>query len=368
MRRILDALRVGQPLDLAPSEQYYCDRHQITLLLQKTHVPANRERIRRLKAAFWRVQETLDAAGIEFVVLKGFANWDRYWADLELRLQYDLDLYCPHQALAARQVLEKIGYESTPSDGRVSVDHLPALVQKTGWQWRGDFFDPETPISIELHFRLWDESTEGFSVPGLEDFWSRRTTQLLDGRPYLALDPIDSLAYACLHSLRHLLRGDVRAANIYEIAYFLNANADNDEFWNRWRHLNGVGICFLLAKTWFGCRLHRVAQEEIDRLNPRVLDWFERYAWSPAEALIRPNKDELWLHLCLLDSFPKKAGVLLRRLLPLRLPGPLDSVFIPGEQMTAAVRLRKQWQYGRYVAGRALFHVRVLSRMLKIRA
>jgi len=353
---------------------YFCDRHQITLLIQRDakKLEANREKIRRMKAAFWRVQDTLNGAGIEFVVLKGFAHWDRYWADPELRLQYDLDLYCPYNAVAARDALAKIGYESIPSGGRVSVDHLPALVQKTGWQWNGDFFDPETPISIEIHFRLWDEATEGFSIPGVEEFWSRRVMQSLDGRAYLALDPVDSLAYACLHLLRHLLRGDVRAANVYEIAFFLDVNADNDEFWRQWRHIKEAGICFLLAQTWFGCRTNAVAQAEIDRLDTRVRKWFERYAWSPAETLFRPNKDELWLHMCLLDSFRKKVQVLVRRLAPTRLPGLLDSVFIPDEQLTWKLRWSKRLQYARYVGGRAFFHARALlptlSRMLKIRA
>ena len=360
------------------SALYFFDRHQLTLLprgrfpesVQRRldqNLAANRERIRRMKQAFWQVQDTLDAAGIEFVVLKGFANWDRFTADPERRLQYDLDLYCPGAAIDARTALKSLGYESIPTDGRTAVDHLPALVRKTGWQWKGDFFDPEIPLSVELHFRLWDEVTEGFRVPGVEDFWSRRVTQSLDGREYLALDPVDSVGYACLHLLRHLLRGDVRAANVYELAYFLHVSADNEGFWRRWRRLQGAGICFLLAKSWFGCRLHSAAQSEIDLLPPRVRKWFDRYAWSPAEALFHPNKDELWLHLSLLDSFSKKWQVVRRRLAPMRLPGPLDSVFIPDKDMTWAVRLAKRYQYSRYVAGRALFHARALSRMLRIR-
>jgi hypothetical protein len=78
----------------------------------------------------------------------------------------------------------------------------------------------------------------------------------------------------------------------------------------------------------------------------------------------------LWLHLCLLDSFRKRSAILRRRLLPARLPGPLDSVFIPEERMTWRLRLRKRWQYARYVAGRGIFHVRALlptlSRMLTL--
>ena len=78
-----------------------------------------------------------------------------------------------------------------------------------------------------------------------------------------------------------------------------------------------------------------------------------------------------WLHLLLLDSPRKKLSVLRRRLFPTRLPGPLDSVFIPAKRLTWGLRLRKRGQYAWYVAGRAAFHLRALlptlSRMLRIR-
>ena len=352
---------------------YYFDRNQLTLLLglpgslQAANLARNQERERRVKQVFWDVSQALGAANIEFAVLKGFANWDGFTPDPALRMQYDLDLFCPHAAAEARDTLtRRLGFESIQGGEEFPTDHLPPLVRKTGWQWQGDFFDPEIPISVELHFRLWDEATEGFPAPGIEQFWSRRVRRSLDGRPYLALDTADALGYSALHLLRHLLRGELRASNAYEIAYFLDQNAENDAFWTRWRDLHEPqlrrlqALCFRLAADWFDCRMSPIARAEVDLLPAQVQRWFERCAASPAEAFFRPNKDELWLHLCLLDSFRKKSAVLRRRLLPTRMPGPLDSVFIPEERMTWRVRLRKRWQYGRYVAGRGIFHVRAL--------
>jgi hypothetical protein len=311
------------------------------------------------------------------VVLKGFSNWGQFSADPQSRLQYDLDLYCPEKAAWARDALIDLGYESILGGEEFPTDHLPALVRKTGWQWRGDFFDPDIPISVELHFRLWDEKTEGFSAPGVEEFWSRRVKRSLDGLTYLALDPADALAYTALHLLRHLLRGDVRAANIYELAYFLDRHAGDHDFWIRWGNLHGPdlrrleAVCFRLAAAWFECRLSPIAQTEVDALPAPVERWFEQCAAGPAAAFFRPNKDELWLHFCLLDSASKKFSVLRRRLVPTRLPGPLDSVFLPEARMTWRLRLRKRWQYAGYVAGRGWFHARALlptlSRMLRIR-
>jgi Uncharacterised nucleotidyltransferase len=364
---------------------YFFDRNQLTLLLRlpvsvhDANLAKNQERARRMKQAFADVSAALAAANIEFAVLKGFANWEHFTPDPHLRMQYDLDLFCPQAAAAARDTLiRSLGYEPLPGAGQFPTDHLPALVHKTGWQWQGDFFDPDIPISVELHFRLWDESTEGFAAPGVEEFWSRRVEQNLDGRPYLALDPVDAPGYCALHLLRHLLRGELRASNIYEIAWFLDQNAANDAFWARWRDLHCPAlrrleaICFRLAAAWFDCRVSRIAQAEIDLLPAPIQRWFAHCAFSPAEAFFRPNKDELWLHLCLLDSFRKKATVLRRRLFPTRLPGPLDSVFIPEQRMTWSVRLRKRWQYAHYVASRAIFHVRAilptLARMVMTRS
>ncbi|HTM51982.1 MAG TPA: nucleotidyltransferase family protein [Bryobacteraceae bacterium] len=365
---------------------HYFDRQQLTLLLPRAGLPAkalqrlernasdNRERIRRLEQAFLEIQ---GAIRTPFLALKGFANWERFTPDPYARVQYDLDLFCPETAEQARDALLALGYESAPGGEKFPTDHLPRLVRKTGWQWRGDFFDPEIPLSVELHFRLWDEETEGFPAPGIENFWSRRVEQKLGGATYQALHPADALGYSALHLLRHLLRGDVRGANVHEIAWFLETQASNDAFWTTWRDLHGAelrrlqAVCFRLAAAWFDCRMHPIARVEAEALGRRIRQWFEQFAASPAESLFRPNKDELWLHLCLLDSFRKKAAVLRRRLLPARLPGPLDVIFIPEKQMTPALRIRKQWEYARYAAGRAWFHLRALaptlSRMLRTR-
>jgi hypothetical protein len=387
---LLSALRFdGGRVDLPEFSQsewkaalYYFDRNQLTLALRsKLNLPEsiqkrldknlaeNQQRIERMKTAFSSAEKVLTEANVEFVILKGFANWEQFSPDPASRIQYDLDLFCPTGAVEASRALMRLGYEATPGAEKFPTDHLPPLIRKTGWQWRDDFFDPEIPISIELHFRLWDESTEGFAAPGVEDFWRRRVPQ--------RLDLVDALGFNALHLLRHLLRGDVRASDTYEMAYFLHKNSTNEAFWTRWLDLHSPelrrlqAICFRLAIEWFGCSLSPVAQTEVDLLPARIRRWFESSATAPIASFFRPNKDELWLHLCLLDSFRKKSAVVRRRLLPTRLPGPLDSVFIPDEKMTWRLRLRKQWQYSRYLAGRAFFHVRALaptfSRMFRIR-
>ena len=126
-----------------------------------------------------------------------------------------------------------------PGMERAPMDHLPALVRQTGWRWTGDFFDPGIPFAVEVHFRLWDERTEAFAAPGLEAFWERRVERSTAGRRYLALHPADAFGYAALHALRHMLRGDLRAGHVYELAWFLHHRRADDAFWDAWRELHG---------------------------------------------------------------------------------------------------------------------------------
>ena len=324
----------------------------------------NTERLARTHALQNQVNEWLTAAGIPYIFLKGTTQSPHFVADPRLRPQYDLDLFCPPEdARRAWNLLIERGYEPIEKPGDHATDHLPALVRKTGWEWRGgSHFDPEIPLAIEVHQQFWDQSTERLRAPGVEEFWTRRTGH--------ALDTADALGYAALHLLRHLLRGSARACNVYEIAWFLDRHSGEEQFWNRWRELHAPelrrleAIAFRLARAWFGCPLAPVAEEEVSGLPARVEEWFEAFAFSPLESQFHPNKDELWLHLALLDSARDKLAVVKRRLLP-PLPGPVDAVCIPAEQLTLGRRMLKYARTARFLARRAVFHTRALAGLLQ---
>jgi MFS family permease len=237
------------------------------------------------------------------------------------------------------------------------------MIRKTGWQWRGDLFDPEIPVSLELHFRLWDQETERFGPAGLDQFWERRESRILEGLSFTALHPVDATAYASLHLLRHLLRGDVKPFHVYELASLLHQQSGNDLFWSRWKVWHDPSlrqleaICFDLARRWFDCSLSVAASEEIERLPSEVTRWLEMCAFSPLMSLARPNKDELWLHWSLIDSRRGRWSMLERRLLPAALPGPVDAVHLPDREITWRIVLRRKWRYGRYTASRVVHHL-----------
>ncbi|MGA3190002.1 MAG: nucleotidyltransferase family protein, partial [Bryobacteraceae bacterium] len=343
----------------------FCDRAQLTLPLAlrcREHLPddvrertdrnlaGNAERWQRIRAAYREVAQPFEQAGIEFAVLKGFSHCPDFVSDPRLRPQYDIDLLLPREQLArAREIVSSLGYEPLKkSNGR--EDHLPAMIRKTGWQWRGDLFDPEIPVSLELHFRLWDRHTEQFGPADLDSFWERRERRNLEGLSFMALRPVDAVAYASLHLLRHLLRGDGKPFHVYELASFLNDSAGDDLFWSKWMEWHDPSlrriqaICFDLARRWFHCSLSPAASEEIGLLPCEVTRWLETSAFSPLIGLVRPNKDELWLHWNLIDSRRDRYSMLRRRLLPASLPGPVDAVYLPDREITWRIALRRKWR------------------------
>ena len=354
----------------------FANRSQMTLALHADAMPAwvreviagnlanNGERLVRTQALYREIADCLGGAGVDYVALKGLTQCPMFGAEPRTRPQYDIDLYCPRESIhAAHGALLGLGFEPLEGMERFPTDHLPALVRKTGWQYRGDVFDPEMPLPIELHFQFWNGGLERIASSGVEEFWGRRTVRPLTGLP--ALDAPDALAYACLHLLKHVLRGSARPFHVYEIACFLHQHADDVAFWERWQRLHPPGlrrlqaVAFRLSREWFGCPAGPV------ELPAAVRAWFHRFALSPAAVPFDSNKDELYLHFSLLSSRRDALAVARRRLLPRSLPAAVDSAYVPDAAMTPAIQLRKRVRWLAYTVRRVMHHVAALPRVLR---
>jgi hypothetical protein len=345
----------------------YADRERFTLpfaAAARARMPAalrdrvdrdaakNLVRLRGIERTYREIAEWLRSAGLEFVLLKGITHAGLFGSGAVSRVQYDLDLWLPPvHAVSAQSLLMARGYESLAGAKDLPTDHLPALVRKTGWQWRGDFFDPEIPLPVELHFQLWNPRMERVEAPGLEQFWERRASRPLAGVMLPALHPADTVAFAALHVLKHVLQGSVRVFHVYEIAAMLNARAGDDLFWAEWRELHPPGlrrleaIVFQLARSWFGGEVSAVVSEEVESLPPKVRVWFEEFALSPARQGFHANKDQLWLHLCLLQSRRDAFAIFVLRLFPRSLPAAAGDSFVAKEDLSWRdwVRWRVGW-------------------------
>jgi len=320
----------------------------------------NSIRVERVQAAYREIADLFEHHGIDHVVLKGFTHVPCLVPDARLRVQYDLDLYVPRaQQIAARDALRSLGYEPIEELEGLAMDHLPTMIRKTGWEWRGDYFDPEIPISVEVHFRFWDATTERLHPEGLDAFWTRRQGH--------RLHPVDILGYAALHLTRHLLRGNVRASHAWEIGRFLHTRHD-PAFWKQWKQWHAPSlrrleaVAFQLARWWFACDLPPEAEREVQALPESTRRWFEDYGRPPVDP---PNKRELWLHMSLVELWTDRVSILRRRLLPFSLPGPVDAVHIQEKDMTLARRVKKHARYAAYTGSRAIHHGKLLAPTLR---
>jgi hypothetical protein len=386
---VLDSLKFTtvslEPLLSLDEEEWkraleFCDSSQLTLLLgngRADELPpevadrlrrnrdANAARLDLLQREYFQIARGFESARIEHVLLKGFSHAPWFIPDRRLRPQYDLDLWCREDQLReAQSVLTRLGFESITAQGRFPTDHLPPMVRKTGWEWRGDYFDLEIPPVVELHFRLWDEPTERFPAPGLEQFWTRRRQQHAGNEAIPVLHAADQFAFAALHVLRHLLRGTVRGLHVYEIAHFLEKRQGDAAFWNDWRELHPArlrelqALACALARKWFACSLPAAIETEIRVLRPDLRLWLETYAACGVESKFQASKDELWLHLALVPALADRLAVMRRRLLPLTLPGRVDSAFVPEHRRSVARRLRGAMLHAAATASRVLYHLR----------
>jgi hypothetical protein len=315
----------------------FADRTQLTLHLRgvpglpewvgeeiESRFARNAERRSRLREAFLQISERFSRAGIEFLLLKGFTHEIGFGLEPGARVQYDIDLLTP-QADEGRRVLHELGYRPHGAES-LSDEHQRPWVRPSNWTWRGDYFDPEMPVPVELHSTPWSPKRDRIALESVKQFWCRRQVIHVTGMRLPAYSEPDRVAFAAMHVLRHILRNDARPAHVYELARFLETRPSDGAFWTEWQsiHTSDVktmaAVAFRFAQEWFGCALPDAVQQDAARLPGSVTAWMGEFAWSPVINLTRPNKDVLWLHLALVHGLRDRLAVLRSRLTPLRLP------------------------------------------------
>jgi hypothetical protein len=390
---LMAALQVGEPKpeglrQLSDSDWHellaFSDRAHLTLpliLRSKQSVPAwvwqraghnladNRKRRQRIAESYREITLAFSREHIQHLVIKGFAQYPDFVPVLDTRMQSDIDIYCPREAIAsAQEALRKIGYVSDRTLEGYPADHVPAMSRQGTWIWQGNPYDPEMPTGVDLHFCLWNEGLTRVSVEGLQGFWGRRVLRENPGFWFPSLSKVDNAAFSALHIVRDLLRGDWVLHRVYEMAYFLDKHADDDLFWEDWAQTYASqvrsmqAISFSLARAWFGCRCGVIVEEEIARLEAPVAQWLERFSSSPLTGMFTPNKHGLWLHLALLKSAKDKLQVMQNTLLPFRLP----RVGATAQATTRIAALKRFWptqrhlRYVLHVTLRFAFHLKLI--------
>lgn len=336
----------------------------------------NTLRFERVKATYREAAQALEQAGVEHIVIKGFTQAPDYIPDPRLRQQSDLDLVCPPEQIErARAALEAIGYVPDPRIDVTNSDHAPAMIRLGHWKWRGNVFDPDMPLSVELHFCLWNPCVSLLELPETQQFWERRISRSIDGIDFPSLAPIDHLGHLTLHILRNLFLRESVVHHIYELATFLHAHANDNSFWNQWKiqHCSALrerqAIALFLAEAWFRCDLHPAVREQIADQAQAQLEWLRHFTWSPFELTFHPNKDSVWLHLSLLRGAQNKLTLLRRTFLP-KASSDMNSwrVIVRNKSVVDTDDAHPYRRYAGYLLSRSLDHMRmnlgVLSRGL----
>lgn len=337
------------------------------------NIADNTQRFQTIKTTYIEIADALTRANVEHLVLKGFTKAPEYVPDPRHRIQSDIDLFCPPETVfRAREALSLLGFSAQHQFDDI-CEHLPPLRRKTAWQWRGNAYDPEMPLAVELHHSFWDHATARCGPEDLNEFWQRRVETRLEEISFSALCPIDSLGYLALSLLRDLLRGTgLVTAQVYEMAWFLHRNSHNKEFGNYWTEMHDAelrrleSVSFLLARIWFDCDLPEAVETEIERLPRGTRRWFESSATCPSVmGWLQPNKDRIWLHSSLLDTTAEKRKVVFDRLLPRVLP--VDAAIaskVPNSSPTQASSSYRYYRYVIYLFTRATYHLWVLPTTL----
>jgi hypothetical protein len=341
----------------------------------RRNVRDNSERYERVKSTYIEAATALEKAQVEHIVLKGFTQSPHYVSNPRLRVQSDLDFFCPREEIErAREALEGIGYRSDKSSDNRRADHLPAMVRLGSWQWAGNHYDPTMPLSIELHFVLWNEGLTLLSVPDIKLFWERRKFRMVEGLAFAGLSDGDHLAYLALHVLRNIVAGDWVIHHVHELANFLHSHSEDQEFWQCWKQTYSkrlrmlAAIAFVHAGCWFHCKMNAEVETEIEELPEEIKSWLRTFACSSLEGMFRPNRDWVWLHTALLTSARDRRRVVSSALIPRQVPKRSSPAISLNLRRTMAARSRNpQIQYFLFLGARTANHLSMVSTTLSRR-
>ena len=327
----------------------------------------NRVRLSQISEEFLKFNRLLQSEGISYLNLKGLLLYPDFVDCLEHRVQYDHDFLVAKKDLhRALQIFTDLGYTPLEPSGRMVIDHLPTLVKKTDWTWKGNLYDSDIPRAIELHFRLWSPDFDLISISSLDWIWEESAQNDFQGFSVPSLSREHSLLYLLLHSFRHLLRSDLRLSHLYELSYFLHRFSQDRGFWDNFllaasgcpQTLKAAALMFGLARHCFGGTLAPSLQTMIDgHLSPACDLWIRRYGRGEAIHCYRRSKNAIFLHLDFVKSYASRWILIWRKLIPRHLPLASYGVQTPPQRQNLRFRLRQRFYYFQQLLERLTFHL-----------
>jgi Uncharacterised nucleotidyltransferase len=332
------------------------------------NLQANRERVAAMKPEFQRLNRHLDAAGVEYAVLKGFALIPSYCPDAALRSQYDYDYLVSAATLdRAQSALEELGYlRKVQSPGHEPEGVSLLAARGANPAWHGDSYTQALTRGIELHTKLWEYSADGVDVGAPPDALARKHSATWAGLQFPTLCNPDALLFQILHAFHHLLDHWCRLSCFLEIARFLNHRRFDNGFWeqfrervHRLRHVPEItGLVFAMSRLLFDAPV----PEDVGRWAPAppvLALWVEHYGFTWALAPFPGSKLSLFVHREFVDDARTWRAIRRARLFPWHRPAQVVES-LKQEDATRVANWKARAEQWRFVAGRARFHLGAL--------
>lgn len=245
----------------------------------------NQQRTADLWQRFRTINARFLAAGIPFVVLKGFSLAPRFCPSAALRHQGDLDYLIDESSLAsAGQILGALGY--THKRSQSSQEEIFLSPGATAPSRSGRQYSPNAPHAAELHLDVWDAAL--FGLPDLPELFSTRNARMMEsqGALFPALSDEDAILLQVVHACFHVFTHWIRMSCLLEISWFLVHRTEDQDLWERIEQRvaecsalrDFVVIVAEMAANLFGCPIPSLIRRWSENMRPEIRLWIESYS------------------------------------------------------------------------------------------
>jgi hypothetical protein len=318
------------------------------------------------------INEKLDQAGVQYVVIKGFSLWPEFCSDPYLRTQCDLDyLVARHSLRSAQNVLLELGYEgrSRRFDSQQFAFERP--LRRVPSQFDSPYKLQTTPM-VELHVGIWEDMTH--HVPLEEPAFVLNSPKLKEwgGLRFPVLSDEDALLLQVLHAFQHMLSYWVKLSWLLEIGRFMEKRWRDSLFWEQFsQRLEGAPqlvefstIALELSANVFSAPMPEIAQHWRKFLRPSARLWLDNYGrrWAlgespPHKSKVFPDsKLSLFISGEYIPDLRARRDTLWHGLMPWKIPGKQPSAVFAQVKNQPGTRLQALWVDSTYTVQRLSFH------------
>jgi hypothetical protein len=212
----------GQEMGLYFSHQLeslQLDRLFPAAFLEKLRWQREAQRLQRtaLVAALEVLQREFADAGVDFILTKGLHLADTYWAGVENRFTWDLDILVEAERLSrAVQVLQQAGFESVHAGalGSRLVRHFSHAQEFTGHG-----------VAVDLHWIFRPRPGHRLDYAAI---WRRKRSWVYNDVQYSVLSGVDTLLMLLLGIAEDVERAQPNYRKLWDIYLMLRSDAVHD--------------------------------------------------------------------------------------------------------------------------------------------